>query len=193
MLTGMTVPEQPATRVVGRYEDSARTPNKGNTPMSMIGYFLQITPAQLRSLIDDPSTIESLIYPKDEEAANTIDIDKAWHGIHFMLTGDVWGGDAPACNVVLGGTEIGNDVGNGPARYLDADEARAVAEALRTLPREKFAKKFDAAEMSDKDIYPEIWDEGDDALDYLLSWYEKLRAYYLDAASKGNAMIKYLA
>ena len=46
--------------------------------------------------------------------------------------------------------------------------------------------------MSKNGIYPEIWDEGDDALDYLLTWYESLRAYYFDAASKGNAMLKYL-
>lgn len=167
-------------------------PEYGATAMSMIGYFLQITPAQLRKAIDDPATIEPLIYPKDEEAANALDIDKAWHGIHFMLTGDVWGGDVPLCDAVLGGTEIGNDVGYGPARYLDVDGVRAVVDALRTLPREELGKRFDAAEMRTKDIYPPIWEDGDDALDYLLFWYETMRAYYLDAALKGNAMLKWL-
>ena len=46
--------------------------------------------------------------------------------------------------------------------------------------------------MSNKEIYPDIWDDGDDALDYLLQWYETLHAFYVDAASKGNAMLKYL-
>lgn len=160
--------------------------------MSMIGNFLQVTPAQLHALIGDPSAVESLIYPDDEEATKSTDIDKAWHGIHFMLTGDAWGGDAPLCNVVLGGTELGDDVGYGPAHYIGVDDVRAVADALRDLPREELAKRFDAAAMSKNDIYPEIWDDGDNALDYLLTWYESLRAYYFDAASKGNAMLKYL-
>ena len=160
--------------------------------MSMIGNFLQVTPAQLHALIDDPSAVMALIYPEGEEGTKSIDIDKAWHGIHFMLTGDIWGGVAPLCNVVLGGTEIGEDVGYGPAHYIGVDEVRAVAAALRDLPREELAKRFDAAAMSKNGIYPEIWDEGEDALDYLLHWYESLRAYYLDAASKGNAMLKYL-
>jgi hypothetical protein len=160
--------------------------------MSMIGNFLQVTPAQLDALVDDSSAIEALIYPGGEEARNSIDIDKAWHGIHFLLTGDAWGGDAPLCNVVLGGTEVGEDAGYGPARYISVDDVRAVADALRDLPREKLAKRFDAAAMSKDSIYPSIWDEGEDALDYLLTFYESLRAYYFDAASKGNAMLKYL-
>ena len=64
--------------------------------MSMIGNFLQITPTHLQTLIDDPSSVRSFVYAEEEERANSIDIDKAWHGIHFMLTGDAWGGDAPS-------------------------------------------------------------------------------------------------
>ena len=53
--------------------------------MSMIGNFLQVTPAQLQSFVDDPSTVESFIYPDDEQNEDGIDVDKAWHGIHFLL------------------------------------------------------------------------------------------------------------
>ncbi len=47
--------------------------------MSMIGNFLQVTPAQLHALIDDPSAVVALIYPEGEEGTKSIDIDKAWH------------------------------------------------------------------------------------------------------------------
>ena len=160
--------------------------------MSMIGNFLQLTPAQLQTLIDDPSTVEAFIYPDEEEADGCIDIDKAWQGIHFMLTGDQWAGEPPLCNVILGGTEIGDDVGYGPAKYITADDVRAAANALDQLPRDELAKRFDVSAMNNNDIYPGIWDEGDDALDYLMTWYESLREYYSDAAKKGNAMLKYL-
>ena len=98
--------------------------------MSMIGNFLQVSPAELAELISDPSRVESVIYPNGEENENCIDVDKAWHGIHYLLAGDTWGGDPPLANVVLGGTAIGDDVGYGPARYLTADEVRAIGDAL---------------------------------------------------------------
>jgi hypothetical protein len=161
--------------------------------MSMIGSFLQLSPTELQMLIDDPSLVESFIYPDGEEHPSSIDVDKAWHGIHFMLTGDAWGGGPPLCNVVLGGTEIGDDIGYGPARYITADEVRAAADVLRELPSKEFARRFDSAAMSENEIYPEIWDEVQESLDYLMSNYELVRDYYSAAASKGNAMLKYLS
>ena len=159
--------------------------------MSMIGNFVQLTPVRLQMLIDDPTSVEAFIYPSEGDADGCIDIGKAWHGVHFMLTGDPWGGTLPLANVVLGGVEIGNDVGYGPAHYITAEEVHAVAEALRAIPPEELAKRYDAAEMLRNQTYPEIWHDDDDAIDFLLSHYESLRNYYLDAASKRNAMLKY--
>ena len=101
--------------------------------MSMIGNFLQVSPSDLEELIADPSGVHSVhLDPNDDEHENCIDIDKAWHGIQFLLANDPWGGEPPLANAVLGGTEIGDDVGYGPARYLNADEVRAVADTFET-------------------------------------------------------------
>ena len=100
----------------------------------MIGNFLQLTPTQLETLIANPADVESFIYPDDEENENCIDIDKAWHDIHFMLTGEQYEGDPPLSNVIFSSAVIGDDVGYGPARYLTAAEVAEVAAALRALP-----------------------------------------------------------
>lgn len=155
----------------------------------MIGNFLQVTPQQLEEVIAAPDTIEDLLYPDDADAG--IDIDKAWHGIHFMLTGEQYDGTPPFSDVIFATSTVGEDVGYGPARYLTASEVSAVAQVLRDLPRDDFAKRFDAAALTANDIYPQIW-SGDEDLEYLLSWYDTLRDYYLDADSKGNAMLQYL-
>jgi len=160
--------------------------------MSMIGNFLGISPDDLNALIADPSRVESFIYPDDEEHENCIDVDKAWHGIHFLLAGDTWGGKPPLANVVLGGTEIGGDVGYGPARFLTADDVRAVADAIKEITPDKLSELYDATNLSQNEIYPDIWGDDDDAVAYLTSWYQTLRSYYLDAAAKGQAMLKYL-
>jgi len=159
--------------------------------VSMIGNFLQLTSDELASLIADPSSVEAFIYPEDDEHENNIDVDKAWHGIHFLLANDAWAGELPLANVVLGGNEIGDDVGYGPAKYLTADEVFEVANALKDLSSDAFRARYNAKSLLDNEIYPQIWHDDDDAVGYLTSYYETLRDYYLDAAAKGNAMLKY--
>ncbi len=159
--------------------------------MSMIGNFLQLTPGELQALIDDPVLVETFIYPDDEDHENCIDVDKAWQGIHFLLTGDPWAGDAPLGDVVLGGTEFGEDVGYGPARYITADDVKAVAVALTEITPAQLAAGYDSTGLQKNDVYPGIWDELD-AVEYLSSYYEVLRNYYLDAAANGNAMLKFI-
>jgi len=160
--------------------------------MSMIGNFLQVSPVDLEELIADPSGVEAFIDPDDDEHENCIDIDKAWHGIHFLLANDPWGGEPPLANAVLGGTEIGDDVGYGPARYLNPDEVRAVADTLKQITSQDFRNRYDARKLLDNEIYPQIWHDDDDAVGYLVAAYDSLRTYYLDAAAKGNAMLKFL-
>ena len=158
--------------------------------MSMIGNFLQLSSEQLKVLINEPSSIESFIDPEDDHG---LEIDKAWHGIHYLLTGDAWAGEAPLVNVILGGTEIGDDVGYGPARYLTAEEVKVVADALHSITPEQFRLRYSAEQLSQNEIYPNIWDDSDeDAIEYLVAWYEDLRNYYIEAAANNNTMLKYL-
>jgi hypothetical protein len=157
--------------------------------MSMIGNFLKLSPEELAELIADPSAVEEFIYPEDESRDDAIDVDKAWPGIHFLLAGDAGGGDPPLANVLLGGTEVGDDIGYGPASYLTADEVKAVANALDEIPPEAFATRYDATSLTQHGIYPEIRDESD-AAEYLSGFYKKLRDYYRDAASHGQAMLR---
>ena len=160
--------------------------------MSMIGNFLQVTPDQLQALIADPTKVADALFPECVNCG-ALDVDKTWQAIHFLLTGDPWGGESPVADAVLGGgIEIGDDVGYGPARYLTAAEVAATANALRLITKNELALRFDPATLSENEIYPEIWDEGNEAMDYVLVYFDQLRTYYLDAAAKGNAMLKYI-
>src|SRR5687767_12235877 len=71
------------------------------------------------------------------------DLDKAWHGLHYLLTRTAWEGDAPLNFLVAGGREVGDiDVGYGPARVLSAAEVRAAADALARLTDEELRSRF---------------------------------------------------
>ncbi len=124
------------------------------------------------------------------------DLDKAWHGIHFLLTGTAWEGDPPWCYLVTGGTDIGDvDVGYGPARGLTSAEAKQFSAALSGLSPEDLRRRFDPQKMKGEDIYPSIWDRDpkeDDALGYLLGYFAILGAFVARAARDGKALLIYL-
>ena len=60
--------------------------------------------------------VEELLHQEHEQR---FDLDKAWHGIHFLLTGSAWETTPGAGESVLGGDPVGPDRGYGPARLLD--------------------------------------------------------------------------
>lgn len=159
--------------------------------MSMIGNFLALPQDELDCLFEEPEAIASAL---DEKYADAIvDIDKAWHGIHFVLVGEQYGGEPPLSNVVFGAKPIGEeDVGYGPALGTTAESVKQIAAALDEISEEKFREKFDASALEKADIYPQIWDEGDEALDYLASYFAELKDFYKSAAKSGNAVITFL-
>jgi hypothetical protein len=164
--------------------------------MSMIGNFVSLQEEQLQALIEDPGSVEAFLHPEDsddDEPANHLDVDKAWQGIHFLLTGEAWGGTPPLSMAVLGGTEFGGDVGYGPAHYLTSSQVLEVAQAFMKVSRSELTKRFSPAAMSEAAIYPEIWDEGEEALDYLLGYYDSLVLFYQEAASRGDAVLQYIS
>ena len=165
--------------------------------MGMVACFTALSAEALRELQDDPDRIEEYLYPDDGESEppNYIDLDKAWHGIHYLLTGRSEGGDPPHSLAVFGGEEFGPEVDYGPARFLTAEQVRNVAEALSELSPAALARRFDPKDMEAKQIYPDvIWvRDGKEALDYALDNYQQLKLFYRDAAARGDAVIQWLS
>jgi len=125
------------------------------------------------------------------------DLDKAWHGIHYLLTG-VDGDGAPPLNLlVAGGQYVGTvDVGYGPARVLRPREVQEAHRALELLSDEELRRRFLPADMMKKGIYPEIWDrdpEQDDTLGYLMEYVGTLRSFLAQASRDGRGIVVYLS
>jgi hypothetical protein len=162
----------------------------------MIGNFLRISTKKVVALRERPDRIKKVLFPDHDDTAMSddvlLDVDKAWNGIHFLLTGGE--GEFPL-DFILGGEPLGDiDVGYGPARAFDADQVRAIAAALTPLTRDALAPRFDPAQLRAHNVYPGFrdgWDQPDDR-DYLLDHYENLRAFVLETAEAGAGMIVYL-
>jgi hypothetical protein len=117
--------------------------------MSIIGCFRRLPNRDLERLLAEPGLVTGYLYNADGEEAEDgfgsfaeLDVDKAWHGIHFLLTGAAWGDNRPECFIVASGREIGDDdVGYGPARGFTSSEVKQIAECwlLRAKARSEAA------------------------------------------------------
>lgn len=121
--------------------------------------------------------------------SNELDLEKSWHALHYLLTGRPDEAPPPLGNAILGGTEIGEDIGYGPARFLSPVQVREVAAALASISTEELARRFNLEAMVRANVYP-VRDESE--LELAQQYFERLSRFYAHAAAAGNAMILYI-
>jgi hypothetical protein len=162
--------------------------------MSMIGNFVAIDGATLSRLLGNPDEVVGFLYPEDGDGpSDALDVDKAWHAIHFTLNGSQWEGRGVLGMAVLGGTEIGEDAGYGPARYLVQSQVKEVADALSDVSKEGFIERFNPQAMDEHEIYPQIWlRDGDFGRSYALGHFVNLVKFYREAADRDDAMLLFI-
>ncbi|MGC4007160.1 MAG: YfbM family protein [Pirellulales bacterium] len=161
--------------------------------MSMIGNSRRVTRSQLAALRDGPATISAFLYDEEPPPDAHIDLDKAWHAIHFLLNGRTWDGNGPLFHAVLGGETLGEeDVGYGPARFLTADEVKVTAQALADISPADFLKPFDAQALNDNEIDPQHWTGEDIDLHYVRNNFVRLVEFFRSATQHDDALLLYL-
>ncbi|MEU7904355.1 YfbM family protein [Actinoplanes sp. NPDC049118] len=159
----------------------------------------RLSAEEFRLLLADPATADTLLYGDldDDEAEMPepeLDLEKSWHGVHYLLTGTAWATDDGAGAAILGGDEVGEDGGYGPARILGPERVRAVAASLDALNVETLRARFDPDAMAVADIYPLGWaDIADDFDRCLAPYFIQLRDFYRSAASNGQAVLLAIA
>jgi uncharacterized protein DUF1877 len=113
------------------------------------------------------------------------DLDKAWHGIHFLLTGKAEEAPLPAGMLFSGGRALA-----GSSHLLDPSQVADCHRYLSALPDEQIARAYDPDRMDELDIYPNIWRrDGNEALDYLLANLQTLRAVLRDCVDEGHGLV----
>lgn len=117
-----------------------------------------------------------------------------WHGIHYLLCGEVWNGEFPAAFLIDGGSYVGDiDLGYGAARTFAAAEVRSIARYLsKTYPAD-LARRFDAYQMLDADVYPALhWDQEPQALNRCLERFQAMQHFVRHTVENGLGMTLYL-
>lgn len=156
---------------------------------SMIWMAVAVDANQVSQLTDNEELLaRTLLKAKGEQVIN---LDKAWHGIHYLLNGTAWKVTSVAGQAILGGKEFGTDMGYGLPRVVPADEVKKVAKALSMVTLQQLSARYDTQVMEKEEIYPTIiWRrEGADALKWLVDDYAELCKFYQHAAEKDQAVI----
>lgn len=83
------------------------------------------------------------------DEAKEVFFDKAWHGLHYLLTKTAWEGEPPLDFLINGGHDI--DEAN---RAFEAAQVAAIDAALRPIDTAWLRSRFDPADMDRLDMYP---------------------------------------
>ena len=141
----------------------------------------------------EPPVAPAPIWTPSEQVAE-FDADKAWHGMHFLLTGSASTGSGPLAFILVGGTEIPKGVGHGPARGYNAEEVRQIDDALRDIDPSALYEQADQKQFSRMNIFPGIWDNEpkEECVGYVTSYLADLKKFISETAFANRALIVYL-
>ncbi len=165
--------------------------------MGMVMTMLTVSDATIRKLQADPSELNAIFdamgTERDESQDEGIegDLDKAWHGLHFLLTGTAADGEGPLASLLHGGVMIGDEeYGYDVPRAMTANEVKAFHEALARMDVKTLRGRYDPRAMHKADIYPQIWtDEGEAGFDYLIENLEILKKFTATAVQRRMGML----
>ncbi|MBX3434237.1 MAG: YfbM family protein [Pirellulales bacterium] len=194
--------------------------------MSMILALRQATPSDLKTLLDEPSRIEGFLgfeelaplapktswlakvfggwrtepiiskrFERNEELPE-IDLDKAWHGLHFLYSGSEWDGEMPEAFLLKSGQSIGDlNVGYAPARAVLPAELPPFNQFLDSIDEQELQRRYDPEILARNHIYPEIWDRKppeDDPLGYLIEYHSALKEFIAQSTEDAMGLVIYL-
>lgn len=166
--------------------------------MGMIANYVRVSNVELENYRTDSSLFEERI-DSDElvNDKNIIEVDKAWEGIFYLLTGHMLETAdevaTPLRWILAAPQELDpeQDLGYGPALYTTIEQTKDISNALQSISESELRNKFNGNEMMEKEVYPTIWDD-EESLDYIMENLILLKDFYKKAAEENQAIIFYV-
>jgi len=178
--------------------------------MGMCLIYYRVSPQNAKTLLNHPPLIHTFLDdearpPSGSEAKPLADLearpendeddtDKAWHAIHYLLTGDAEGGEFPTGFLLSGGQPVGNeDVGYGPARIFSPTEVSAIQTALSEHSKQDLMGRYDGPAMDRAGVYPTIWErDGEEGFEYAWENFVRLKEFIESISSSADYLLLHL-
>ena len=156
--------------------------------MSMVWVLALASDEQGAALRADPSGIYDFVNGDESYGSHrSLDLDKQWHAVHFLLTGSAGATDNPLSLIIGNFEEIGPDNGYGAAWFVPKGFIAEFDRALSAQSNAEIAARYDAAAMVREEVYiaDVLEEEGDEGLQFLIEDIERLRTFAHRAAAEG--------
>ena len=119
-------------------------------------------------------------------AIETVDLDKSWEGLHFLLSGSKEPSSHPE-GFLVGHSSLPN-TGEAEVFHYRVAQVRAINEALQRCTPEVLQQRYDGRLMREFNVYPACeWGVAD--CEYLLEYYERLRQFVARHAAEQNELL----
>ena len=138
--------------------------------------------------LDENYKRSDLYFNEDDILDDGLGLEKIWHLLHYLITGDPDEGEYPFSFAIMCGYPISED--SDEITYLLPNDVKVISMVLTALTDDDLRSRFDLDAISKAEIYKyEEYRAREDDLNEAIKDFHKLRKYYQDAARKGNAVI----
>lgn len=178
-------------------------------PEGAMEYLFSIPGFDLSSILQmvgDPAVMQNnsakMLAALQEKAADStrVELEKDWHALHFLLTGDAsldpeHHPNDPLYNLVMGGKPTSLEASYGPVRKFDQDDIRQIVAALESISVDELRARFSPEAFNAAEIYPGPMPGGWnlDEMEGVFEIFPKLRQLFVDALNAGEIVIVYAA
>ena len=138
----------------------------------------------------DPDSPEDLNQDENPAEDDGLDLEKIWHLLHYLITGNESGGDYPLGYAIMTGHPFHED--SSDLTWLAPEEVKDIADALDNLSEEDLLNRCNLGKASKRNLYKYSGYFSKEDVKEAIPYFHKLRNYYRDAARKGNAMLVFV-
>jgi Domain of unknown function (DUF1877) len=167
-------------------------------------HLVRVPAAQTQGLPEDAGAAGAALERGRSTPGAALDLDEAWAPLHFVLTDELpiprdealrrglEVSDSPLETAILGGQPTPYGTTYGVVRYLSPPTVQRVSRALDALSAEDVQARYDPDWLREMRV-PMVWaDTVAEERAWLGAHYQRLRAFYRQAAGAGDAVLSYL-
>jgi Domain of unknown function (DUF1877) len=159
--------------------------------MGMVLYLRRVTKDELSTIGENLSILDEFMFDEDAvDGGDVIDFDKAWHALHFMLTGSAGGTDSVLSLLINEYEKIGGD-GEWDEGFsiIPADRIAAFQAEFSLLPDEELCGRYDPQAMENEQVYMADYfvEEGAEGVEYVMQWMPNFRQFLKRCVESGSS------
>lgn len=162
--------------------------------MGMTAYFKILNPSEFKKLCTKPDEFEDILFPDDcdDPFEGQLCLEKEWHGLHYVLCKSPEPDGSALGDAILGGNEIGPDLGYGHGRLINSGRVKEISEALNGV---NFRELYDQLDRNNKEIEKlySSFEFDEIEREYHLELLNRLKDVYSQASENGQEIFTYFA